>query len=79
MSPLLPDGLPVPGSREALLKGCRCPVGWNNRGTSAPFSPDGWFISDNCDFHHHKLNLKIKTPSWRRYYFNILEAIERER
>jgi len=43
---------PNPGSREALDLGCRCAVLDNNHGRSAPWPPDGWFITEGCPIHH---------------------------
>lgn len=40
---------PNPGSMEARLGGCICPVAENNRGERMPFS--GWLYDDRCPLH----------------------------
>jgi hypothetical protein len=42
---------PNPGSDEALDLGCRCAVLDNNHGRSAPWPPDGWWITVGCPVH----------------------------
>lgn len=42
---------PNPGSDEARALGCRCAVLDNNHGLSAPWPPDGWWISGDCPLH----------------------------
>lgn len=43
---------PNPGSWEAALAGCTCPVLDNRRGREPP-RPDGWWIADGCPLHGH--------------------------
>jgi len=40
-----------PGSVEATEHGCECAVMDNNRGRSAPWPPDGWYVSEGCPLH----------------------------
>jgi hypothetical protein len=42
---------PNPGSDEAISAGCTCPVMDNNRGTRAPYPPDGWWMVEGCPVH----------------------------
>jgi hypothetical protein len=42
---------PNPGSDEARAEGCICPVLDNNRGRSAPWPPDGWWMREDCPVH----------------------------
>lgn len=42
---------PNPGSQEAIVKGCTCPVMDNNRGKWSPYPDDGWWISEGCPVH----------------------------
>lgn len=48
-------GIPTPGSDEALNMGCKCPVLDNNRGTVAPWPPDGWWMNGECELHSPRL------------------------
>ncbi len=43
---------PNPGSDEALDQGCTCAVLDNHHGRSAPWPPDGWWITEGCPVHH---------------------------
>lgn len=45
------NGVPNPGSNLAREEGCRCPVLDNDHGERAPWPPDGWCISGNCELH----------------------------
>lgn len=45
------EGAANPGSDEALAKGCICAVLDNNHGRSAPWPPDGWWITQGCPQH----------------------------
>lgn len=42
---------PNPGSGEARILGCRCPVLDNHHGKFAPWPPDGWYIVEDCPVH----------------------------
>jgi len=43
---------PSPGSEEAGVRGCTCPVLDNNHGTSPPWPPDGWWVTaGGCPVH----------------------------
>ena len=42
---------PNPGTDEALLMGCLCPVINNNRGRIPPFPPDSWWLTPGCPLH----------------------------
>ncbi len=42
---------PNPGSNAARAQGCVCPVLDNNHGTSPPWPPNGWWISEECPIH----------------------------
>jgi len=43
---------PNPGSREAIVLGCKCPVLDNAHGVGMPY-PDGprWWINGECPLH----------------------------
>lgn len=41
-----------PGSQTARNTGCICAVIDNNRGRSAPWPPDGWWITEGCPVHN---------------------------
>lgn len=43
--------VPNPGSREASLYGCSCPLVENNFGIAAPMPPDGWYLDYHCYVH----------------------------
>lgn len=44
------DGLPAPGSDEAVAAGCRCPVMDNRRGRG--YRTDGeWIMNIDCPIH----------------------------
>jgi hypothetical protein len=45
------EGAANPGSDEARDKGCTCPVLDNGHGRSAPWPPDGWWITQGCPQH----------------------------
>lgn len=45
------NGKPNPGSKEARAAGCICAVMDNNHGRSAPWPPDGWWITMGCPVH----------------------------
>lgn len=41
--------VPNPGSREAAMAGCPCPIHINNAGKEKP--KQGWVIRSNCTMH----------------------------
>ena len=43
--------IPNPGSQEAKDQGCICAVLDNNHGKTAPWPPDGWWITEGCPVH----------------------------
>lgn len=45
----MPEGIPNPGSVEALALGCRCPVMDNNHGKWPHWR--GWLINPACPVH----------------------------
>lgn len=52
-----------PGSSFSQEHGCICPSQENNAGQTAPFPPDGWWISTECLTHRAVLVLgKISEP-----------------
>jgi hypothetical protein len=53
----VPHPNPNPGSAHSREMGCRCPTDENNRGTSAPFPPDGWWLDPACVIHGTRLIL----------------------
>jgi hypothetical protein len=42
---------PNPGSDDAILRGCLCPVHGNNYGRTPPCPPSGWWITPGCPVH----------------------------
>lgn len=44
------ESVPNPGSDEALLQGCLCPVLDNNHGRHTPW-PGEWWIREGCPLH----------------------------
>ena len=49
---------PNPGSREAALAGCICPVGINNAGAQKP--EEGWCVRSGCELHGDMETRKTK-------------------
>lgn len=48
--------IPNPGSKEAILRGCRCSVRSNNNGNGAFLRNDGvklFWYSPKCKLHEH--------------------------
>lgn len=52
----MPTSSPNPGSDEAIEAGCTCAVMDNHHGKSAPWSPDGWWITGGCPVHDRSEN-----------------------
>ena len=53
---------PNPGSDEALDQGCLCAVIDNHHGRSAPWPPDGWWITEGCPVHAPKAAPEPASP-----------------
>lgn len=48
VTPLMPN----PGSDEAVMLGCKCPVLDNNHGKHPPWPGQGYWINGDCPVHN---------------------------